>query len=304
MTSRNVPSTLTIKEALQNIEKWSLHAPTTNKYTRQPEAKILYDGAMSCIQVGTPQQPIYCPFGLSRWNARVHKFDTIDNSDDTSWLYQAQESSGFSNRRLPNSKVQSLLTAHDWETEGTQGYFFYNFMVAIKERVIDGLVNGVPDLNQLGPDGKPVTVPACDIGATGSPEERKMLIQRLLQDPIQTSRDNQYAPNIKTKVRACVRKDGLGEFVTTDLDIIDASTMQPVAQREHLNFFKKGCRGVFVFKLNAITYKKSEMNMTIDVLKAMIMPSTSLLKQVEFRLEDFDVQQTEEEGGQDDVMQQ
>ena len=299
MTSRDVPDVLTVKEALQQLEKWNLHAPRNNKYSHKKEAPILFDGKVVCVQIGTPKNPVYCPFGLSRWDQRANRFTTVDNPTDVAWLYQSQEA-GADARRLPSTKLQAILTAHEYDVEGTQGYYTWRLVNGIRDRVIQGLVHGVTDLSRVDANGRPVIVAAADIGSAADPAERERLFRDVIVVPPFQPPNGSFAPNIKTKVRAQVKKDARGEFVALDMDLMDVkavttvnpatgateTTHQPTQPREHLNVFKKGCRGVFVIKFNPIQYRGREINMTIDVIKAMIVPSESLFKQVQIRYDE------------------
>jgi len=287
--ANNSMTTLTVKEALAQMDKWSLQCPRVNKFTHKKEAPVLFGDEAVCVQIGTPKQPIYTQFGLSRWSQKDGKFVNVEAGEGTEWAYAAQADSAFQ-RAKPGGKLQAQLTLHEWDTPGTQGNLVHEFITRLVDRVIHGLAHGVPDPSQLDADGKPILVQVVDVPASANTaEEREKLFRFSLASPIRAS-EGTYAPSLKTKVRYSVKSFPTGEIVGLDMDLLDASRPEttrntPVAIKDQLALFKARSRGVFVIKVNPLTFKRNEINMTIDIIKAMIMPSQSLFKNVQFRLD-------------------
>lgn len=294
MSSVREIKTFTVKEAVANLDQWQLQPPVMNKFTHKKEAHILCNGEPALVQIGTPKQPIFSNFGPSRWSQQDNKFIAVDGRTDVQWAHNAQADSTFQ-RAQPGGKLQHQLTLHEYDVEGTQGNLAYTFITGIVERVIKGLAYGVPDRSKPDANGRPTIVQVVDVqqGAASDPIERERLFRYSLSSPVQPP-SGTYAPSLKTKMRYSVKKTATGgEMIGLDMQVLDASRpaetrMNPVDIKEQWALLKARCRGVYIIKINPITFKKNEINMTIDVVKALIMPSQSMFQNVSMRLEDED----------------
>lgn len=293
MSRDSSPVILTAKDALENIHKFSLAPPRVNRFSHKKEAPILFDGKVACIQIGSLKNPLYVPFGASRWSQPMGKFVTIEDNDPQ-WLFASAAADGGNHnfsRKLPSTKLQAMLTLHDYDSEGTQGYYAFKFVSALVDRIVDGLVNGVPDANSIDPDtGKPKIVPTTDLAnAPQDPVAHEQLMRQMLVSPLQPPQ-GEYAPNLKSKIRSVVRRDSMGEFACLDGDVLNGRGKDHDAfpPREHFTHFKKGSRGVFVLKISALQFRRSEMGFNLEICKSMIMPTESMFKNVQIKFDDDD----------------
>lgn len=274
------PICLNVKEALAKLDQWSLHVPRQNKFTKKLEAPILFNNDLACVQIGTPKQPVWCGKGLQRWSQGDGKFLTVDNPKSVEWAYLANAGNSFQRKR-PGGKLQAELTLHEWDTEGTQGYYAYNFLKGIYERVIQGLVYGVPDLTKPpNPDGTYPLVSVTQMAMPEDPVARDLQFRRSMQPPVrdpQTGKDGKiYAPTVRTKVRYSVKGSGPSECVGLDVDVLDGgepkATRRPVSIERQMELFKARSRAVYVIKINPLQFKRNEINLTIDVIKVLVAP--------------------------------
>lgn len=274
---------LTAKEALKNLDKWQIQVPKTNRFTHKKESAILYDGNVVCVQLGTPRQPLYCGTGLSRWSQKDNRFVTVTGDEGSQWAFAAQQDSQFE-RKTPGGKLQSQLTLHEWDTEKTAGYYAYELIKGVINRIVAGLAHGVPDPAQLDANGVPKIVQVVELPTTANTaEERERLFRFSLTSPLEDSQGT-WAPKLKAKIRYSVKNDIVG----LEADILnsnDAAGKPAQFGRAQFDLFKERCRGVFVIKFNPLQFKRSEIHFTCDIVTAAIVPSVSMFKGVAVRLD-------------------
>lgn len=284
----------TIKEAYKNVENWKPQAPVPNKWSGKKECPIMPNNQLTVVQVGTENHPMYCPFGVSRWVPGARgTYKTVTAGDGVEWAYQAQQDSAFE-RRNPGGKLNVQITMHEHDQPGTQGYYLYNFIMGLYKNCIDGLVNGVPDYNDLDENGQPKIVqPTTLPGAANNKEQLKNMFEMCLQPPIR--QEGSYPPNLKMKVRYGV----MGGTLKLGADVLDyaregAARYTPVSPAQQLQLFKPKSRGVFMFKINPLQFvKPTEINMTIDVVKVIFIRKESVFQTAQFRMNDDE----DDEGG-------
>jgi hypothetical protein len=281
---------LTVKEALDNLDKWSLQPTRMNRTTHKKEAPILFNGDVVCVQIGTPQHPIWCGKGVERWSQKDGKFLTVDGSEGVQWAYADAAASQFE-RKTPGGKVQAQLTLHEHTVENTQGFFTYLLLKGIEHRIIQGLAHGVPDPSTIDPTtGKPKIVKVVDIpNAPADPVERERMFRFSMASSIREGTGT-FAPTLRTKIRYNVKKTTAGEAIELGIDVLNANDKPPVALAagKQLDVFKARTAGVFVIKFNPLQFKRNEVNMTIDLVTAWIKPSTSIFKNVGIRYDEDD----------------
>lgn len=310
---------VTVKQAFDNLDKWCMVAPRINNFTKKQECPVLYNGKEACVQFGTPNNPVHCPFGASYWDNQQRTYVNVKNAFETNWAYAAAAASQFENKK-PGGKLEVQLTAYDHNTEGTQGFYIYGFINGLLDRIVQGLVHGVPDYSNMDANGNPKIVQA--LSATGLPEEpgqREALFRQLINSPIK--HDNpQYSPGIKCKVRYGLRTDanGTARIVLTQTKIFDRSTEKllsdPMTGKEkkvyeeakngrEFELLKPKARGVWMVKINPVTFpKKNEINVTIDIVKTVINPYVykSAYEDTEFVDEEGDAEMSNIEIADDD----
>ena len=276
--------TISVKKASEHPENWQLHAPYQNKFTGKREGPMLYKHELVCVQIGTPENPVFAPFGMSYWSPQDRKFKTVENPMDTQWAWAEQNSSGIQ-RTKPGGKAQIQLTLHDYDTPGTQGYYAWVWINNVIEQIVKGLVHGVPDMDQKDEQGQPKIVPAVTDknGLPEDPEQQAIFFRRMITPPTLPV-DGQYPPALKTKIRYGISKNGgIDTIILPGTEVINAETKEKVAEGRELELLKKKTRGVWVVKINPLQLKQKEINLTIDVVLLMAMPpSQSIYKGVGF----------------------
>jgi hypothetical protein len=276
--------TISVEKAAKHKDKWQLHAPYLNNYTKKREGPVYFDHELVCVQIGTPETPVFAPFGMSYWSPQDHKFKSVEGPFDTQWAWADQQTSTFQ-RKQPGGKGQVQLTLHEYDVPGTPGYFTWIWINNVIDNIVDGLVNGVADLEQLDENGKPKIVPVYDdtAGLPTDPEQLAVFYRRMITPPTLPV-EGTYPPALKTKIRYGIQKIGGTDCITlpgTEVRNADGNIKQPIGSE--LDILKKKTRGVWVVKINPLQLKNKEINLTIDVVLVMAMPpSQSIYKGVGF----------------------
>ena len=288
MNGNRMIKTLTIKEAAENLDKWAILPPRLNSYTKKKECPVVFDGELVTIQIGTKKQPVHCPFGLSRWNQSENKYTSVKSCTDTAWAYAAAQASDFE-RKTPGGKLNSQLTLYDQDTEGTQGNYGWRWINGLVDRIVDGLANGVEDKENLDENGKPKITMAVDQSSLPDEEDkRKDLLKHMLVPPFRHT-NPEYAPSLNCKVRYSVVKcadSGTPVITLNQAEIYNNFSAEPVKPGTELDIFTEKCRGVWMLKVNPLSFKRNEINLTIDIVKAVIFPKVSLYRETAFREDD------------------
>ncbi len=126
--------TISIEKALKNKNRWQLHAPYVNSFTGKREAPMLYDGELVCVQLGTPEQPVYTPFGLNYWSQPDKKFKGAAEIKAMNYGYQQMPRTERLLRRANRTsdpggdilkKIKDLLTKYGFASVN-QALNYYN----------------------------------------------------------------------------------------------------------------------------------------------------------------------------------
>lgn len=284
MTSSSGPAeTITVKKAYEDLQHWNMQAPYTNKYTRKQESAMLYNGKVVAVQAGTPKQPLFCSSGAKRWSQEANRFVDIDPKSDVAWAYQKSQNAS----RAPTGKGQSEWVLHEHDQEGTQGFYTYHFLVGIVERIVQNLVNGIPD-----PKNPASTLQIMDLKTpNNTTAERETIIRSAVTSPVRDA-NGTYSPQIQPKIRWRVKKTDVGEMLGLEVDVLNASRDKetrgnPVDVFEQWELLKDRCRGVIIFKINPIQFNSSRaINFTIELVKTMIKPNVSKFQNMEIMVDE------------------
>lgn len=233
-------------------------------------AGLTYDGALPILQFGTKKSPVKARWGLSRWNPQTRKFVPVTSPDDTDWV-QGTMNTEEKKKRSPTGKFSFSLELPDYEKEGTQDYYTFQAFTAIREFVLDKLING---------------------NLFAFPVSRA-LAEKMYKCPLRMSSTiNEktglpYPPELSTKVRWRVNK---GDTVTLNLDItvIDVETNEPASD---IIGTLRNASGTWVVKVNNLIFKETEVQQTVDVFKCRVAAAAPFLSDVPFAEEE------DEDGG-------
>lgn len=252
------PVTLTVKQALENIKKFSIEMPQQNTYSKSTEAVITYSGRIPIIQLGTKNDSIDCPFGVSRYNNNMRRFVAVDGSRDTQWIesepraWRGDSTSG---------KLSVSLNLRGYQTTGTQGWYAYEFFNQLYDHLVDCLVNGVPT-GQTDDDGDEVRRKIVD-----KPLDENIVRSVMFRHPVYQSGD--YDPKLTTKARFRFTR---GKTLSLTGEYFDADNDNAIAS-DAFDVIKSRSHGVWLVKIPPLLFKKNEIIMSPELQKARVFQS-------------------------------
>ena len=260
--------TITVEQAAKTLDQWQMWAPFVNAYTGARQASVLYNGKVVCVQIGTFENPVFNPCGLSYWYNPERKFKKVLNAKDVQWAWAEQQQNSKS--KEPGGKVQLQLTLHEHDKPGTQGFYAWQWINGVVQRIVDGFVNGTPDESRLDANGKPTIVqPVTDTTNVpdGADNKRKYYLDKMTL-PFQQPQ-GQYPPSLKTKIRYVIRNDTL---VFPNTKVVDGVTGSTVPAGSELDYITPRARGIWIVKIGPLQLRPKEINLSIDVVMATAIP--------------------------------
>lgn len=271
---------ITAKEFVEGVhEQFQVQKISKNK-NGKVVASVAIAGKVPLIQFGTSADPITTRNGVVRFDNATQKYLSVD-STDCKWALE--DRSGYFEKMT--RKLHTELGLRNYNKEGSSDYYAYEAIKLIISKVVDAIVNGVPD----GNGG--VVKPFRDEAMT-EPMVRRMLTTPLEdRTPIAGKDGEFYPPKLKAKVRYFVREEN-GQTASAKREYsaeqtknftlgleprIDAADEEGGSARadDPFTVFRKFSEGVWIVQINEIFFKgRTEVNLTMDLKRAKLKCST------------------------------